>query len=257
MYRLMFYTIVAAGLLSAQDAASLATLRQSAEHEAQNWDTLAKSLETRIRGMLPCDPKIGAAVEEVSRASDSRLSAFDRYFRAALTETSARTAQAAQLLDFQSKAGSGFLETEHAEGVEERAGTENQISQLEATPGRKAELIDSGSALRAVAVLTDRRNQVMVQQSTRGDSLNESLRALVSQSQAAEEAMKALVADHANEATRWRAYYVARVARVEAECSAINPTAAPRPKADRGKSPRTPAPRELAQRKLAPREPAQ
>ncbi len=248
MYRLMLCTVFATGLLSAQDAASLATLRQNAENEAQTWDTLAKSLETRIRGMLPCDPKIAAAVEEVSRASEWRLSAFDRYLRAALTETSARVTQAAQLLDFQSKAGSGFLETEHAEGVEERAGTENQISQLEATPGRKAELNDSVAALRAVTVLTERRNQVMAQQAAHGDSLNESLRALVSQSQAAEEAMKALVAAHANEATRWRAYYVAREVRVQAECAAINPTAVPRPKADRGKSGPRLAPKEVAQR---------
>jgi hypothetical protein len=217
-------------MLRAQDAASLTALRQSAEHETQTWDTLAKSLETRIRGMLPCDPKIGAAVEEVNRASEARLSAFDKYFSAVLDLTMARSAQASHLLESQNKTGNGFLETEHAEGVEERAGTENQISQLEVNTGRKADLSESVSALRAVAALTDRRNLVMAQQSASGESLNESLRALATQTQAAEDAIKALGAAHANEAVRWRAYYVARLARVQAECTAINPTAAPRPR---------------------------
>jgi hypothetical protein len=237
MYRLVFCTIFATGVLSAQEASTLASLRQTAERDAQAWDTLAKSLETRIRGMLPCDPKIGAAVVEVSRASDARLNSFERYFRAVLEETSARTAQANRLLEDQSKTGNGFLETEHAEGVEERAGTENQISQLQANAGRKGELDDSVSALRAVTALTDQRNLVTAQQSARGEALNESLRALATQSQAAEDAMKALAAAHANESVRWRAYYVARIARVEAECTAINPTAAPRPRAQSAKEP--------------------
>src|ERR1700681_4863577 len=101
MYRVTLYTIFASALLSAQDTrapGSLPALRQSAEQKTQTWDTLAKALETKIRGMLPCDPKIGAAVEEVSHASDARLTAFDQYFRAVLAETSARATQAARLL---------------------------------------------------------------------------------------------------------------------------------------------------------------
>ncbi len=192
MYRVMLLTIVAAVMLPAQSATPIATLRQGAEQKTQAWETLAKSLETRIRGLLPCDPKIAAAVEEVSRASDARLTAFSDYFRAVLAETSARSAEAARLLDYQSHTGTQFLETEHAEGVEERAGIESQISQLLANPGRKTEIGEAEAALREVAALTDQRNLVMVQQSVRGDALNESLRALVSQSQAAEAAIKAL-----------------------------------------------------------------
>ena len=232
----MFSTIFAAAMLSAQDSAppaSLLALRQSAEQKTQAWDTLAKTLETKIRGMLPCDPKIAAAVDEVSHASDARLTAFDQYFRAVVAETSARATQATRLLNLQTSAGSGFLQTEHAEGVEERAGTENQISQLAANMTRQQQLSDSQSALRAVAALTDRRNLVMAQESARGDSLIESLRALALRSQAAETAMKALAAAHASEAERWRAYYTARVDRVQAECTAINPAAVPRPRADR------------------------
>jgi hypothetical protein len=56
---------------------------------------------------------------------------------------------------------------------------------------------------------------------------------LALRSQAAETAMKALAAAHASEAERWRAYYAARVDRVQAECTAINPAAVPRPRADR------------------------
>jgi hypothetical protein len=234
MYRVMFYTIFAAALLPAQDApASLQSLRQNAEQKTQAWDNLAKALGPKIRGMLPCDPKIASAVEEVSRASDVRLAAFDQYFRAVLAEISTRAVRADALLDSQTKAENGFLDIEHAEGVEERASTENQLTQLAANTRHQQELSDAASALRAVAELTDRRNSVMVQQSARADSLNESLRALVSQSHAAEAAMKALAAAHANEAEHWRAYYAARVARVQAECAAINPAAAPRARADR------------------------
>lgn len=226
MYRVMLLTIVAAVTLPAQ----IPALRQSAEQKTQAWETLAKSLETRIRGLLPCDPKIAMAVEEVSRASDARLTAFSDYFRAVLTETSVRATEAARLLDYQAHTGNQFLETEHAEGVEERAGIDSQISQLVANPGRKAEIGEPEAALREVATLTDQRNLVMVQQSVRSDALNESLRALVSQLQAAESAIKALSAAHATEADRWRVYYVARLARVQAECVAINPTPAPRPR---------------------------
>jgi len=181
--------------------------------------------------MLPCDPKIATAVDEVSRTSEARLAAFDQYFRAVLAQTSSRASQANRILDLQKKSENGFLETERAEGVEERAGTEIQISQLAANAVRKPELGDSESALRAVAALTDQRNQVMVQQTARGEALLESLRALALRSQAAETAMKALVAAHANEADRWRAYYTARLGRVQAECSAIGGSA-PRPRAD-------------------------
>jgi hypothetical protein len=231
MYRAIILTIFAAVTLSAQNPASIATLRQTAEQKTGVWETLAKALENKIRGLLPCDPKIAVAVSEVNRASDARLAAFNDYFGAVLAETSARAAEASRLLDSQAKTGTQFLETEHAEGVEERAGIEYQISQLIANPGRKSEVSDAETALRALAALTDRRNLIMVQQSVRGDALNESLRALVSQSLAAEAAVKALATAHATEAERWRSYYVARLARVDAECTAINPTPlAPRPR---------------------------
>jgi hypothetical protein len=230
MYRVMLITIVAAVTLSAQSATAIATLRQSAEQKTQAWDSLAKSLEGKIRGLLPCDPKIATAVEEVNRASDARLTAFSDYFRAVLAETSARSAVAARFLDYQAHTGTQFLETEHAAGVEERAGIESQISQLLANPGRKTEIGEAEAAVREVAALTDQRNLVMVQQSVRGDALNESLRNLVSQLGAAEAAIKALAAAHSTEADRWRAYYVARLARVQAECLAINPTPALRPR---------------------------
>jgi uncharacterized protein YciW len=224
MYRAIFLTIFAAVTLSAQNAASIDSLRQGAEQKTLAWETLAKGLENKIRGLLPCDPKIAAAVAEVNRASDARLAAFSDYFGAVLAETSARAAAASRLPDSQAKTGTQFLETEHAEGVEERAGIEYQISQLRANPGRKSEIGEAETALRAVAALTDRRNLIMVQQSVRGDALNESLRTLVSQSLAAEAAVKALAAAQTIEAERWRAYYVARLARVDAECSAINLT---------------------------------
>jgi hypothetical protein len=54
------------------------------------------------------------------------------------------------------------------------------------------------------------------------------------QSQAAETAVKALAAAHTNEAEKWRAYYVTRLARVQAECTAINPTPKPRARAVQG-----------------------
>jgi siderophore synthetase component len=146
MYRVIFITIFAAVTLSAQNAASIASLRQGTEQKTQAWETLANALENKIRGLLPCDPKIAASVAEVNRASDARLTAFSDYFRAVLAETSARAAEASRLLDAQAKTGTQFLETEHAEGVEERAGIEYQISQLMANPGRKSEIGDAETA---------------------------------------------------------------------------------------------------------------
>lgn len=237
MYRATLLTVLAGALLpallQAQDVPSpQEALRQNAEQKTQAWETLAKSLETRIRGLLPCDPRIAAAVNEVSRASDARLIAFNDYFAAVLAEASAQAKQASALQDSQRKAGAELLDTEHAEGIEERAGTENQISQLTANVQRRPELRDAETALRAVANLTDQRNLVMVQLAPQVNSLNESLRTLASQAQEAESAIKALAAAHQTEADRWRAYYAARATRVQAECIAVNPGVAPRPRAD-------------------------
>ena len=96
---------------------------------------------------------------------------------------------------------------------------------------RGVKYVRDAKGRRTAVVIDLRRNLVMVQQSVHGDALNESLRTLVAQSLAAESAVKTLAETHATEAERWRAYYVARLARVDAECTAINPTPlAPRPR---------------------------
>src|ERR1700685_1017693 len=67
----------------AQQADLLAARETLAQKRAAEWETLAKGLEARIVRMLPCDPRVKGAIEEVSRASQARLASLSDYLNAA------------------------------------------------------------------------------------------------------------------------------------------------------------------------------
>src|SRR5580692_3102409 len=77
---------------------SLDALRQTADKTAADWEALAKGLDQKIETLLPCDPKSRAAVEEVSRASDVRLSALSAYLKTSAAAARADTDAAKRVL---------------------------------------------------------------------------------------------------------------------------------------------------------------
>ena len=58
-------------------------LRDKAEKSAAAWQTLADGLDARTSRLLPCDSKMKAAIDEVSRASEARMTALLEYLREA------------------------------------------------------------------------------------------------------------------------------------------------------------------------------
>src|SRR2546423_979791 len=130
MYRLFTYTVL--GLCLPVLGQEFPKLQQTAEQKTQAWESLSKSLEARIRVLLPCDAKIVAAVQDASQASDARLAAYYAYYQAVAKVTADAAQTARSLLDSETKAGAdsveAFVDTERAETTEERAAMESQIS---------------------------------------------------------------------------------------------------------------------------------
>ena len=89
LFLLLALARISAGAGKARRTRSNA-LRQTADKAAADWESLAKGLEQKIATLLPCDPKSRAAVEEVSHASDARLSALSAYLKAAAAESESR-----------------------------------------------------------------------------------------------------------------------------------------------------------------------
>src|SRR5260221_14284400 len=55
-----------------------------------DWYTLANSLEPRITRMLPCDPRVRTAIDEVSRASSARTFALNTYWQSQSAQSKAQ-----------------------------------------------------------------------------------------------------------------------------------------------------------------------
>src|SRR5580698_7574112 len=82
----------AAVRLCAQDAGanSLAALEDAAAKRTAEWSTLTIGLEPRLVRLLPCDPRVRTAVEEVGRASDNRTVALTSYWNMASMQSKAQ-----------------------------------------------------------------------------------------------------------------------------------------------------------------------
>src|SRR5579863_4663963 len=104
----------------------LSALRQTADKTAADWEALAKGLEQKIATLLPCDPRSRAAVEEVSHASDARLSALSAYLKAAALKAKADTEAAKRVLAAQAALAGGWT-TDRAEADQERTAIEAQV----------------------------------------------------------------------------------------------------------------------------------
>jgi hypothetical protein len=207
----------------------LASLRQTADKTAADWAALATGLEQKIETLLPCDPKSRAAVEEVSRASDVRLSALSTYLKAAAAAAKTDTDAAKRVLAAQA-ALSGGWNTESADADQERASIESQVSDLKESMRKRGSLAGAEKVLTEIAVMVKDRAAKSAELASRKDPINAMLGELVVAYRNRQTALESESALLDAETAKWKAYYAARVSRAITECTIINPVVVPRKK---------------------------
>jgi ABC-type transporter Mla subunit MlaD len=231
MTRIVCVWILSTMTLAAQERAqekppALATLRQAAEKSAAEWDTLAGGLETRIARLLPCDPRVFSAIEEVSRASQARLTTFRQYLEAA-AGAAKDDADAVQRFVGYLDTLAPELNTERAEAEQVRVAIDAQFKELSESVSRRKSLEDAQKALARLAGVVRQRVTQTEEDAGRVELLKASLAELGAQYQARQKALETEVSASASEAERWSEYYFARTARSQTECTITNAAVAP------------------------------
>lgn len=201
----------------------LAPLLAAAEQKAAEWETLASGLEARIGRMLPCDPRVRAAIEEASRASEARLLAMSQYLKAAVALAKADT-EAARAAAASQDDGNKDLETERAEAEQGRIAIEGQIADLGDSVRRLAALEGAQKKLTEIAAMIRERAERTQQLADNKNTLAVPLKNLLAGYQARQAALEDEQAALTVETSRWSEYYTARLARAQMECSIINQT---------------------------------
>src|SRR5206468_11338797 len=74
-----------------EPANALAGFEQNAAKRTSEWTALANSLEQRVTRLLPCDPKVRSAIDEVNRASEARTIALTTYWMAVSGKSKSQT----------------------------------------------------------------------------------------------------------------------------------------------------------------------
>jgi hypothetical protein len=200
---------------------SITALRQTADKAAADWDALAKGLEPRIARLLPCDPSARAAVEEVSHASEVRLSALAAYLKAAAARAKDDTEAAKQVLAAQAALAGGW-NTERTEADQQGAAIEAQVADLKESMRKRATLAGAEQVLAEIARMVKERGSKSTDLAARKDVVNALLGDLVVGYQDRQTALEKQFAQLDVESARWSAYYTARLARAATECSIIN-----------------------------------
>jgi hypothetical protein len=200
---------------------ALTALRQSAEKATANWESLAAGLEPKIARMLPCDPKSRTAVEEVSHASEARLSALAAYLKAAAAKAKEDTDAAKRVFAAQAALAGGW-NTERAEADQEHTAIEAQIAELKESMRKRGSLSGAAQTLVELSRLAKERAEKADTEAAGRDSLNSLLGDLVVGYQDRQTALENESALIDGETVKWSAYYQARVSRAITECSIIN-----------------------------------
>jgi hypothetical protein len=208
-------------LLAQTQSDSPAALQEAAEKKNADWDALAKTVEARIARMLPCDARVRGAIEEVSRASEARLSALSQYLQAVAAQFHADAQLVAQALSRQEE-GAREGETNRAETEQERIAVDAQLTDLAESLKRRAQLAEAQRSLSAIADVVRQRVENAQQQAAKRAALTAGLRELAAALETRDTAVQAEIAAAGAEASRWSEYYAARLARAQTECAILN-----------------------------------
>lgn len=215
---------------SAQAAVDVRSpLEEIADKRASEWDALAKGLEGKIARMLPCDPRVRGALEEVSRASEARLTALSQYLESAAAQSKndvekARTALAVE------QAAAKDAETERVEAEQQRAAIDGQIADLAQSAKRRQALDEARKKLDEIHTKVDQRLARAQEETARRAALTASLQQLAAGYEARQKAIAGELSALASETARWNEYYAARLGRAQTECSITNRAPAQRKK---------------------------
>jgi hypothetical protein len=239
--------LAAAGTLRAQDAGpnSLAALQDAAAKRTAEWTTLTAGLELRLARLLPCDPRVRAGVDEVAKASDTRIVALTSYWNMVSIQSKTQVEVIRGLLAREEARGQDWMK-DRTEAQQELAATGAQAAALKANLQQLPALSNPQKSLESIAE-TDRLLAAQAQErETNGALLLDDLRGLLRAAQARQSAIEEQLKSVSAEGQRWSAYYAARQARAQIECVIVNPVAAPAPPAVR------PVPPPAAVRPLPP-----
>ena len=232
MVRLGFLWMLAAMAVAAQDKPTgpLPSLQQNVDKRTTEWDTLANNLEVRIGRLLPCDPRVRGAVEEVSRASEARIVALTEYWLAVSAASKTQTEAVRRLLA-QEDARAAERKTDQTDAEQERVAVNAQLTDLGESAKRLPSLAAAQKALEGLAQSSAKMATLATERGQSAERLSQELRDLLAATQARqtaiENAMKALAA----EGLRWSGYYSSRQARAQTECTITNPGGATAPRA--------------------------
>jgi hypothetical protein len=202
-------------------------LAQTAQKAEADWKNLASGLEPKIARMLPCDPRVKAALEEVSRASEVRLAALGQYLQTELAEAK-RDSETARAPSEAAQLGVRELEADRAEAEQERIAVEAQLADLTESVRRRPLLDDARQKLESIVGMTRQRASELQEQVTHRAALAAALAEVAAARQARERALEAQLAALALETSHWGDYYDARLARARTECAVTNPAGATR-----------------------------
>ena len=216
-----------AAVLSAQDrpADPLDNYRHTAEKKLAEWDVLAKGLEPKIARMLPCDPRMRSAIEEVSRASEARVAAVIQYLQAAVAKAKNEADTTQQMLSNQ-ETSAAEIDADRNETELERVAIDARLTALRESLKKRASLGEAEQTLQRIADGKLRAVQEAAQ-SGRKSVLTATLQDLLTAYRAQHAALENELAAIEAERTRWSEYYAARLARAQVECTIINPAARP------------------------------
>jgi len=215
------------GIVSAQVPApsSLPALQQSVAQRTAEWNTLATNLEQRVARLLPCDPQARAAIDEVSRAAEARSLALTSYWTAASLQSKTQVEAIRKLLaQEEDRVGDWMVDADQARvdaafATSQGASLATSVPRIPALANPQKDVEAIGEQYRLL------EKQAQERAATHGRLLDD-LRELLNTSQARQAAIDERLRTVGVEGQRWSAYYAARQARAQIECSLINPAAA-------------------------------
>lgn len=222
-FRMLGVCLLSAVLYGAPQtpADPLTGLAQAAGKKAADWEIPAKTVETRVARMLPCDPRVRTAIEEVSKASEDWIAALAEYLQAAAAKAKSDT-DAAKLMVANQETRIADLRTDRAEAEQERVAIDGQLAVLDQSATQRPPLEQPRKILEGIARTARERAAQAEKQVNPGMALSASLRDLVIAAQAYESALRDEITAVTEESKRWRQYYAARLSRAQFECNITN-----------------------------------
>ena len=213
--------IVLQAMASAQaspESASLESLKREAAARSSEWSALAGTMEAHVGKMLPCDVRVRASIEEVSKSSEARLAADLAYWHAAEAKSHERLEALQSLASLQQTRAAEWTRDE-ADASQEQTSVEAHVVALKGNLEKVPALAGPEKELEAIAGATQTLAEQTAQRSMKAagfaDDILQSATAERALHASLESEVKALTAESA----AWNEYYAARLARAKTECS--------------------------------------